>query len=235
MMPVFFRALVALVALAALQATAPQEPAILDRFLARSDPPPTEYRALRRMDAQSQHFGAAAWMDAWTEASPSGGFRYEIAAEGGSGSIRKRVFRAALAAEQKMWASGDPARAALTADNYVFEERGVSTDDLAQLAVTPRRKDVLLITGLVFVNRDDGDMVRVEGRLSKTPSFWTRRVDVMRRYERIGGVRVPVAIDSVAQVLIAGRSTFHMIYEYEAINGQRVGDPQPRATPTSNR
>ncbi len=235
MVPVFFRALVALVALATLDAATRQESAVLDRFLARTDPPPTEYRALRRMDAQSGHFGATAWMDAWTEASPSGGFRYEIAAEGGSGYIRRRVFRAALAAEQKMWASGDPERAALTTDNYVFEDRGVSTGDLTRLAVTPRRKDVLLITGSVFVNRHDGDMVRVEGRLSKTPSFWTRRVDVVRRYERIGGVRVPVAIDSVARVLVAGRSTFHMIYEYETINGQRVGNPQPRAMPVSNR
>jgi hypothetical protein len=36
-------------------------------------------------------------------------------------------------------------------------------------------------------------------------------------------------IESVAQVLIAGRSTFRMTYEYESINGQRVGNPQPRA------
>jgi hypothetical protein len=39
---------------------------------------------------------------------------------------------------------------------------------------------------------------------------------------------VPIAIESVAQVLIAGRSTFAMRYEYETINGQHVGDPQPR-------
>jgi len=223
-------ALVALGALATLQAAAPQESPVLDRFLARTDPPPTEYRALRRMDARNGHFGTSAWMDAWTEGDASGSFRYEVAAEGGSGYIRSRVFRAALAAEQRMWASGDPERAALTIDNYMFEDRGRATDGLAWLAVTPRRRDVLLITGSVFVTRDEGDTVRVEGRLSKPPSFWTRRVDVVRRYERIGGVRVPVAVDSVAQVLVAGRSTFHMVYEYETINGQRVGHPQPRTS-----
>ena len=222
-------------ALVTLQATAPQESPVLDRFLARSDPPPTEYRALRRMDARNAHFGASAWMDVWTEAEPVNGFRWMVAAEGGSGYIRSRVFRAALVAEQKMWASRDPERAALTTDNYVFEDRGTATDGLAWLAVTPRRKDVLLILGSVFVNRDDGDTMRVEGRLSKTPSFWTRRVDVVRRYERIGGVRVPVAIDSVAQVLVAGHSTFHMVYEYETVNGQVVGHPQPRTPPAPNR
>ena len=37
---------------------------------------------------------------------------------------------------------------------------------------------------------------------------------------------MPISIESVAQVLIAGRSTFKMTYEYQTINGQTVGDPQ---------
>jgi hypothetical protein len=64
--------------------------------------------------------------------------------------------------------------------------------------------------------------LRIEGKLSKTPSFWTRRVDVVRRYERKGGVRVPMSIESTAQVFIAGRSTFKMTFDYEIINGQRM-------------
>ena len=93
----------------------------------------------------------------------------------------------------------------------------------------PRRKDVLLIHGSIFVDSGDADLLRVEGRLSKTPSFWTRRVEVIRRYQRINGVRVPISIESVAQVLLAGRSTFQMTYEYETINGERVGTPEPRS------
>jgi hypothetical protein len=31
---------------------------------------------------------------------------------------------------------------------------------------------------------------RIEGKLSKAPSIRTRRVDVIRRYERVAGVRV---------------------------------------------
>jgi len=86
---------------------------------------------------------------------------------------------------------------------------------------------VLLVEGAIFVQPSDGELSRIEGRLSKTPSFWTRRVDVVRRYQRMAGVRVPVEIESVAHVLIAGRSTFKMTYEYQTINGQHVGDPQP--------
>ena len=207
-----------------------QDPPILDRFYARHDPPPAQYRALRHLDARNEHFGASAWMDAWTDVDQAGGFRFDVVGEGGSGYVRSHVLRAALAGEQKMWTSGDSAKAALTRDNYIFEDLGLASDGLATLGVNPRRKDVLLVNGSVFVDPADADLLRIEGRLSKTPSFWTRRVEVIRRYQRINGTRVPIAIESIAQVLIAGRSTFQMTYEYETINGQRVGTPQPRSS-----
>lgn len=202
--------------------------AVLDRFLMRADEGPLAYRALRHMEAHNQHFDADAWMDAWTEADAAGGFRYQIASEGGSGYIRRKVFLAALDAEQKIWRDGEPTRSKLNLTNYSFKDNGLADPGLASVAITPRRKDVLLVDGWLFVKREDGDLVRIEGQLSKNPSFWTRRVEVVRRYGRIGGAHVPVETESIAQVLIAGRSTFRMTYEYETINGVRVGDPQPR-------
>src|SRR6185312_7944441 len=121
-----------------------------------------------------------------------------------------------------------PERASLTHENYAFADKGFTPDGLACLGVKSRRKDLLLVDGSIYVNASDGDLVRIEGRLSKTPSFWTRRVEVVRHYQRINGVRLPVAIESVAQVLIAGRSTFSMTYEYETVNDQHVGDPKAR-------
>jgi hypothetical protein len=205
-----------------------QPPTVLDRFLTRSDAAPVAYRALRHLEARNQHFGASAWMDVWTEADLSGGFRYQVATEGGSAYIRRRVFLAALDGEQKMWREGEPKRSQLNHTNYSFKDNGLADGGLASLAITPKRKDVLLVDGWLFVTQDDGDLVRIEGQLSKNPSFWTRRVEIVRRYERVGGVHVPVETESVAQVLIAGRSTFRMTYEYETINGVRVGNPQPR-------
>jgi len=202
---------------------------MIERVVARSDPPPQQYRSLRHLEAQSDKLGGSAWIDAWTEVDSLAGFRYHIIGEGGSGFVRGKVLKPWLDGEKKMWAAGDPERASFSNENYAFTDRGLTPDGLAWLGVKPRRKDVLLFDGSIFVNPDDGDLVRIEGRLSKTPSFWTRRVEVVRHYQRIGGVRVPIAIESVAQVLIAGRSTFAMTYEYETINGQHVGDPQPRA------
>lgn len=64
--------------------------------------------------------------------------------------------------------------------------------------------------------------MRVEGLLSKRPSFWTRKVHVMRRYARIDGVRVPVEMQSSASVLVVGESSFSMTYQYMTVNGRAV-------------
>ena len=203
------------------------QPTVLQRFLARAEEPPVEYRALRRLEAQNPKFKQGAWMLAWTEYDHVNGFRYQIVDEGGSGYIRSKVLRAALDGERKIWADREPQKSSFNHDNYMFDDGEVSADGLASVGVKPKRKDVLLVEGAIFVQPGDGELSRIEGKLSKTPSFWTRRVDVVRRYERMAGVRVPVEIESVAQVLIAGRSTFKMTYEYQTINGQHVGDPQP--------
>jgi hypothetical protein len=202
-------------------------PAILQRFLALDDPTPTQFRALRHLEARNEKFEKNAWMDVWTEADPSG-FRYHVVAEDGSDYIRSKVFHASLETEREMWAAGTPDEAALTLANYVFADRGAQPDGLTSLTVKPRRKNVLLVDGSIFLNPDDGELVRMEGQLSKTPSFWTKRVEIVRWYQRINGFRMPTALESVANVRIAGVSTFRMTYDYESINGRRVGNPQPR-------
>ena len=208
----------------------PAPATVLQRFLARGEEPPVEYRALRRLEADNPKFKQRAWMIAWTEFDRVNGFRYDIVDEGGSAYIRSKVLRAALEGELKIWANHEPQKASFTDENYQFTDGVAGPDGLAPVGVKPKRRDVLLVEGSIFVHPSDGELTRIEGKLSKTPSFWTRRVDVVRRYERKAGVRVPMSIESVASVLIAGRSTFKMTYEYQTINGQVVGQPQVRST-----
>jgi hypothetical protein len=216
-----------LVAHAGAAGSANSAPVVLQRFLALDDPTPSQIRALRHLEARNEKFEKSASMDVWTEADRDG-FRYRIICEEGSDYIRSKVFRASLEKEREMWAPGTPDEGALTPANYVFEDRGTQPDGLTSLIVKPRRKHVLLVEGSIYLNPDDGELVRMEGQLSKTPSFWTKRVEIVRWYQRINGFRMPTALESVANVRIAGVSTFRMTYEYESINGRHVGSPQPR-------
>jgi len=194
---------------------------VLERFLAQDDSVPA-YRAVRRLEAWNEQHILTAWMEVWTEDDGNGAFTYDVVDQGGSGLIRSRVFLASLEAEKKLARPDSSDRAALTPANYIFEPRAV-TGNLSALGMTPRREDVMLINGSIFVTPDTGELVRLEGRLSKTPSFWVRQVDVVRCYQRIGGARMPVSLDAVAKVRMAGRNSFRMTYRYETVNGQRVG------------
>jgi hypothetical protein len=207
-------------------------PALL-RFLATSEPGPASYRAFRHLEARNGHLSDAAWMNVWTTADERG-FEYEIIGQGGSGYVRDRVFVPALEAERTMWGAG--ADGALTHENYTFEDLGADPGGLAWIGLKPRRKDVLLVNGSAFLRPDDGDLVRVEGALSRTPSFWTRKVEIVRRYDRIAGVRLPVAFESVASIRMAGQATFTMSYEYRTVNGLEVsGGPAPPAAASAGR
>jgi hypothetical protein len=207
-------------------ASRPAGPTALERFLSRDDSSPIRYRALRRLEAHSESQSRAAWMDVWTESDDST-FKYFVAAEGGSGYVRSKVFRASLEAEKDIYESGSVDRGALTAENYIFGEPAAA-GALSAIAVTPRRKDILLIDGSIFLAPDTGDLVRVEGRLAKAPSFWIRQVNIVRSFERIAGVRMPVTVEAVANIRLAGKASFRMTYDYETVNGKRVGSPQAR-------
>ena len=78
-----------------------------------------------------------------------------------------------------------------------------------------------------LVTASSGDLVRVEGRLSKSPSFWVRWVNISSTYAPMAGTMMPVSVESTADVRIAGMSTFSMTYDYQTVAGQAVnGTPR---------
>jgi hypothetical protein len=158
-------------------------------------------------------------IEAITELSADGRFSYSIVTETGSDYIRDKVLRPLLETEARVLASGDPSRSALTTDNYDIGGGELAEPGIIKLFAKPRRKEVSLIDGAVFITSADSDLVRIEGKMAKNPSFWTSRVNLVRRYDRIGGVRVPVRLDSTAQIRFAGASSLSMVYDYEMING----------------
>jgi hypothetical protein len=209
--------------------SAPEETPIvrgefIDRFLAPDHDPLVSYRAFRRLTASTRGGKMSASLEAWTTLDPVHGFTYEITAREGSGLIQGRVLVAALDAERDAVKATDRDQSALTPANYEF--LGINPEDerLIKMDVRPKRKSVMLVNGALFIAADSSDLVRIEGELSKRPSFWTRRVRVVREYERLEGVHVPVSMSSTADVLVVGASTFSMTYRYTEINGKTIPD-----------
>jgi hypothetical protein len=211
---------------------------LLQQFLSHTDVALESYTARRSMHARNTRFKKEAWLEAITGLDPVSGFTYEVVASSGSSLVINRVLLPALRGEAQMWRDGDPQRSALTLDNYEFPSAEPVLDAVPgeiRIPVRPRRRHVLLVDGALFLSPGDADLIRVEGRLSKSPSFWVSRVDVVRRYARIAGVRVPVELHSAAHVRIAGRSDMRIVYRYESINGRLLAGidvpPETRDAP----
>jgi hypothetical protein len=192
----------------------------MQQFLARESQD-HRYRALRRLEAENR--GRTAWLEAWTTFAADDSFRYEIVSEGGSPYIRSRVLRALLEGEREAIESGEPERSALAATNYRFESGGVDDTGLVRVALVPRRSEGVLVAGAMFLRPGNGELVKIEGRLAKNPSFWVKQVDIIRTYARIGDAVLPVSLETRAQVRFLGPATLRMTYEYTEIDGQTVG------------
>ena len=193
----------------------------ISRFFSRQEQPLNSYRALRRMHAATEKSSKyEAWLDAWTELK-DGRFTYTVVSERGSDTVRSKVLRAVLAREQELINSGDGDKGDLTAANYEFGAGGRSDDGSPVVQIKPKRSDVLLVDGRAVLN-ERGELVRVEGRLAKNPSFWTSLVNIVRRYARIGGVRVPVASETTAKVKFVGTAQLDVVYDYHSVNGRPV-------------
>jgi hypothetical protein len=173
------------------------------------------------MHARNEKFNQEAWLDVWTELS-DGSFRYEIVSERGSEYTRNKVLKNILLREQELVSQGGAERAEISAENYVFEEGQFAGDGARYVLLKPKRKDVLLVNGRMLLNPEGTELFRVEGTLSKNPSFWTSLVTIVREFARMEGVRVPVSIESTAKLKLAGQAHLDIRYEYESINGRPV-------------
>ena len=183
--------------------------------------PLKQYRAFRRMHAVNEKFNHEAWLEAWTELDQNG-FRYEIVSERGSETIRSKVLRMMLTREQELIGQGQARRAELTCDNYEFEEASTHGNGVRYVTLKPKRKDMLLVDGRMVLNQTGTELLRVEGRLAKNPSFWTSLVNVIREFASLDGVRVPVTTETIAKLKFAGTARMVVSYEYESINGRPV-------------
>lgn len=185
------------------------------------------YQATRLLVARSARLNKVGWLEATTTFRPGHGLTYTVIAEGGDKGIRNRVLRKVLDNEVEMSA---PARApgiAISDANYDIARDG----DRRTWRLAPRRREVALIDGIAHVDAR-GRLMKLEGRLAKSPSFWVRSISVRRTYQPVAGHALPVLVESVADVKLAGACEFSMWIDYTAVDGQRVERQATRPRPS---
>jgi len=133
--------------------------------------------------------------------------KYTIQQTNGSG-LGGMIVRRMLANEAEV--TKDYASTDFSPDNYGFRflrEEDVNGQRCYVLELLPRRKDIYLLRGNVWVDANTYLPRRSEGELAKAPSWWVRDVRVAFVYGKVGGMWLQTASEASANVRILGRST----------------------------
>lgn len=187
------------------------------------------YTATRMLVARSTRLNKRGWLEAVTTFRPGYGLTYTITREGGDQGIRDRVLRKVLDGDVEMSKPAHAQRMAITDANYEIAR----DTDRQTLRLAPRRKEPTLIDGTAKVDAL-GRLMKVEGRLAKSPSFWVRSVIVRRMYQAVSGHALPVLVESVADVKLAGSCEFSMWIDYTAVDGRPVEHVTTLARPSAS-
>src|SRR5205823_10724490 len=74
-----------------------------------------------------------------------------------------------------------------------------------KLRITPKRKDISLVDGEIWVDKGSFLIPRIEGEMSKTPSWWLKRVHLVLDFGNLGGTWQQTGTQALADVRMLGK------------------------------
>lgn len=99
---------------------------------------------------------------------------------------------------------------AIIRENYDFQLLGrenLQGTPCYVLKLQPKRKDSALIDGRAWVDANSFEILKIQGEMSKSPSWWIKDVNVTVLFGELNGVWTQLSTDAVANVRIAGKYT----------------------------
>ena len=150
-----------------------------------------------------------------------GNKEFKIIHEKGSGLIRSRVFKPLMDVEVETASERNRLDSSVTPNNYTLAllgEEEIAGYPCYVLQASPKRADKYLFTGRIWIHSVEFAIVQVEGQPARSPSAWIKRVDFVRRYQKIGEFWLPLKNESITRVRLFGRNTLTTDYDNYEIN-----------------
>jgi len=150
-----------------------------------------------------------------------------VVSETGSKLICDRVLRKMVETEQESSDKAGRLQTMLSSSNYNFEFLGEEAIDGVEswvLRVVPRVENKLTYRGRVWISEDDFAVVRVQGELAKSPSWWLTRSSFDWRYARHGEFWLPESSAAFSHVRLGGDATLTIEYGgYQIVTQSQAG------------
>jgi len=141
--------------------------------------------------------------------------QFTVLSESGSGTVRERVFKELIKAEQESMLKENRQQSAITQDNYAFQLVDYEKTDAGEyyvLDARPLKKNKFLFRGRIWVDAKEFAITRIEGEPAVNPSWWTEKTDFTRTYQQIGDYWLPEANESHTKVRIFGTAVLTIHY-----------------------
>lgn len=135
----------------------------------------------------------------------------------GDSFIKTNVIVRLLQSEVEHLQKDDPGLTAITPANYTFSYKGTNQLEGRSVYVyqlKPRWKRSGLFKGRIHLDPCSGSLMRAEGRLVKSPSFFVKKIDFVQDFADINSFTFPVHIHSEAQARLVGRAIVD-IYQHD--------------------
>lgn len=182
----------------------------------------TEHYAVFR-DKDETH--AVAEMTVKTTYKRETGKSYQILSESGSTLMRSLVLQTILDNEKHVNEPGVREGSWITTANYEMQVKPggiqkVDGRDCVAIALTPRRKEPYLLLGTLWVDARNGEIVRIEGKGSKSSSVFTGETQMMRQYVDIDGFGEAIHARGVSDSFLFGPTVVTIDYKDYQIQGR---------------
>jgi len=181
---------------------------VLDHYLAATQSAQASLRGTSmqvEIDAKLPKLKKQGSLKALRSISQVGRVTYRMLGFSGDTTIKKDVIARYLSAEVQ--ASGNGTDLGITPANYKFKFRGRQNKagkEVFVFQVSPKRKDVGLFKGELWVDPATYMPLRESGKFVKNPSIFFKKMEFVRTYNIENGVAVPQHIDSVVATRIIG-------------------------------
>ncbi len=127
----------------------------------------------------------------------------------GDNFVKSNIIVRLLQSEVEHVQKDDPAMTSINRANYKFSYKGTSQwagHDVHVFQVKPRGKRPGLFKGKIYLDAYSGSLVRAEGRLVKSPSFFIKKIEFAQDFADIDSFTFPVHIHTEAETRVLGRA-----------------------------
>ena len=149
----------------------------------------------------------------------------------GDGFVKNNIITRLLQSEVDHVQKDDSSLTAITRGNYKFSYKGTSQLDGRTVHVyqlKPRKKRIGLFKGRLYLDAHTGSLIRAEGSVVKSPSFFIKKIEFVQDYSDIGSFTLPVHIHSEAITRLLGRAIVDIYHsDYQPVGNATLATQIP--------